>query len=97
MTFQDFQRSLEQRSPPLGLSGGLQALWLDAKGDWDGAHAAAQAQDDKEGAWVHGYLHRKEGDLSNAGYWYRKAEQDLPKDSLENEWTRLVTAFTESR
>lgn len=94
MTLDDFQHSLEQGSMPPGLSGVLQALWLDAGGDWDGAHAAAQAQSDEDGAWVHAYLHRKEGDLSNAGYWYRRAGRDMPDCSLADEWTHLATSFT---
>ena len=94
MTFDDFQRSLEQDAKPQGLNAVLEALWLDASGDWDGAHAAAQAQSDENGAWVHAYLHRKEGDLSNAGYWYRRAGRTMPDASLADEWDSLARFFT---
>lgn len=73
----------------------LLALWLDASGDWDGAHRAIQAETGEDPAWVHAYLHRKEGDLSNAGYWYRRAGRDMPATSLEDEWTSLATYFTD--
>ena len=53
----------------------LLALWHDAKGDWDGAHRVAQDVDGENAAWVHAYLHRKEGDASNADYWYRRARR----------------------
>ncbi len=68
-----FKVSLEGDAPPAGLGKALQALWYQAKGDWKRAHRLAQAQDDKNSAWVHGYLHRVEGDSANAGYWYRCA------------------------
>jgi len=73
----------------------LQALWADAQGDWDGAHALAQQAGSREGDWVHAYLHRKEGDLGNAGYWYARAGKP-PQDagvSLATEWGAIVTAL----
>ncbi len=74
----------------------LRVLWLDRAGDWDGAHDIAQDMPDPDGAVLHAYLHRKEGDLPNAGYWYRRAGQDMPTDSLDAEWDRLVDRFTAS-
>jgi hypothetical protein len=71
----------------------LAALWWAAKGDWDAAHKIVQDESDANAAWVHAYLHRVEGDLSNAGYWYRQANQPVAKDSLENEWERIVSAL----
>jgi hypothetical protein len=68
-------------------------MWEDARGHWDAAHEVAQDIDDKTGAWIHAYLHRKEGDLGNAGYWYRRAGQPIASDSLDEEWTRIVTAL----
>jgi len=62
-------------------------------GEWDKAHGVAQDVDDETGAWVHAYLHRKEGDLSNAAYWYRRAQRPVASDSLEEEWIRIVTAI----
>jgi hypothetical protein len=88
-----FADSVAQDRPPSGLSKALQALWQDAKGEWDAAHALAQAQGDTDGAWVHAYLHRVEGDLSNAGYWYRRAGKPACSASLKEEWREIATAL----
>jgi hypothetical protein len=93
MDRQAFKDSLSGKSPPLGLTLALQALWHDAKGDWDAAHEHAQEQEDREGAWVHAYLHRKEGDAANAAYWYRRAERPVAVQSLEEEWEAIVHAL----
>jgi hypothetical protein len=69
------------------------ALWWDAHGDWDRAHQLAQSVDTPDGAWVHAYLHRKEGDLSNADYWYRRAGRQRPGIPLDAEWMELARAF----
>jgi hypothetical protein len=71
----------------------LVALWHDARGDWDAAHTVAQDVPDPDGAWVHAYLHRKEGDLGNAAYWYRRAGKPAATGSLEEEWRQIVGAF----
>jgi hypothetical protein len=71
------------------------ALWHDARGDWEKAHGIAQEIDDANGSWVHAYLHRKEGDLGNAAYWYRRADRPVATDSLNDEWTRIVTELLE--
>ena len=93
MTVEDFRRSLAEAEPPAGLTAPLLALWWDARGDWHRAHEAAQAGEDANSAWVHAYLHRKEGDLANAGYWYRRAGQTMPKASLAEEWTMIAAAL----
>lgn len=93
MTIDEFRSTLAGKSPPAAISPALHALWEDARGHWDEAHKIAQDIDDKTGAWIHAYLHRKEGDLGNAGYWYRRAGQPVAQDSLEAEWTRIVTAL----
>ncbi|WP_431269889.1 hypothetical protein [Dankookia sp. P2] len=80
-------------TPPPGLAGPVLALWWDARGDWDAAHAAAQAGEDAESAWVHAYLHRREGDLANARYWYRRARRSSPETSLEAEWAAIAAAL----
>ena len=93
MTIEQFRKSLTQTVPPPGTSNGLRAMWEDAKGNWDAAHAIAQEIEDATGSWIHAYLHRKEGDLGNAGYWYRRAGQSVAHDTLEEEWERIVSAL----
>jgi hypothetical protein len=88
-----FRASLAAARPPEDLAGALAALWWDAKGDWARAHEAAQAQDDAAGAWVHAYLHRKEGDLANAGYWYRRAGRAAAHGGLDEEWRAILAAL----
>ncbi len=89
MTLDGFRASVgEDVPPPLSLA--LQALWWDAKGDWDKAHACAQADPGPLGAAVHAYLHRKEPDISNARYWYNRAGRTPASGALEQEWAALV-------
>ena len=90
-----FRQSLTADAPPPGLSLAVQALWWDAKGDWDRAHECAQEQDDAVGAAVHAYLHRKEGDLSNAAYWYRRAGRAVESGTLLEEWNRIAAELLE--
>ena len=93
MDFDTYKGSLAQDTPPEALSPAAEALWWEAKGDWHLAHQCAQKQADTEGAWAHAYLHRVEGDLSNAGYWYRRAAKPAAQDSLDAEWQRIVDAL----
>ena len=93
MTLEDFRKTLRDAAPPPGLSLALRALWFDGRGDWDHAHETAQSVDDVHGAWVHAYLHRKEGDATNAAYWYRRARQPVATESLQEEWERIVVAL----
>jgi hypothetical protein len=93
MTFEDFVASVDTARPPAAISQALVALWHDAHGDWNAAHEVAQDVPDPDGAWVHAYLHRKEGDASNAAYWYRRAGKPVATSSLEEEWRQIVRAF----
>jgi hypothetical protein len=68
----------------------LQALWYDKKGDWDKAHQIVQNASDADSAWVHAYLHRKEGDKSNACYWYRRTGRPEFKEDLNQEWQQIA-------
>ena len=90
MTFDEFKASLRHDAAP-AVAAPLRALWHDARGDWTRAHEIAQDIDDETGAWIHAYLHRKEGDLGNAAYWYRRARKPVATDSLDAEWQRIVT------
>ena len=93
MDLATFKNSVQQNDPPAGLSTALQALWQDAKGEWDEAHRLAQESPDPIGAWVHAYLHRVEGDESNAGYWYKRAQRPHSKAPLPEEWDEIATAL----
>jgi hypothetical protein len=91
VTLDEFKGSLSDAAPP-GVSGeALKALWYDARGDWNRAHEIAQDIDDKIGAWVHAYLHRKEGDEGNAAYWYHRAGRPVVRaQTLQAEWDHIV-------
>ncbi|MCA1436594.1 hypothetical protein I6F33_26985 [Bradyrhizobium sp. BRP20] len=93
----DFIASISGAAPAPDLNAPLAGLWWAAKGDWDRAHTIVQAESSREAAWVHAYLHRVEGDLGNAGYWYRQAGQPAAKDSLEAEWERIAATLLGSR
>ncbi len=88
-----FIASLEGAAPAVDLNAPLTGLWWAAKGDWDRAHRVVQDEDTREAAWVHAYLHRVEGDLGNAGYWYRQAAKPAATDSLQAEWQRIAAAL----
>jgi len=90
MELDELHASLAAQEPPAGLPRLLQALWHDAKGDWHRAHEIAQSVKGDGGARIHAYLHRKEGDLANADYWYQLAGAKRPKVSLEDEWDELA-------
>jgi hypothetical protein len=93
MDIKIFLESLATASPPAGLTPPLSALWQAAKGDWNAAHAIVQDETSADAAWVHAYLHRVEGDLGNAGYWYRRAGKAIAKGSLEEEWETVAIAL----
>ncbi len=90
-----FKESLSQPAPDPQLSTILKSLWYDAKGNWEQAHSLIDQLGDRDSAWVHAYLHRKEGDIWNADYWYARAKKTRPIYSLEEEWESLVVYFIE--
>ena len=93
MTLIEFKDSLKENQPPTDLSIYLLSLWYDGKGDWDKAHSLVDSLSGQEAARVHAYLHRKEGDLGNANYWYRRADSQMPAADLKIEWGILVESF----
>ncbi|MEX2593153.1 MAG: hypothetical protein WD426_10280 [Anditalea sp.] len=93
MKLDEFKNSLKENLPPQDLSVYLLSLWHDGKGEWDKAHSLIDSLSDGDAAHVHAYLHRKEGDISNADYWYRKAGKNRPSLNLEKEWESLVSDF----
>jgi hypothetical protein len=90
MDLNEFRATLGQAEPPAGLGAPLLTLWWDAKGEWNKAHEHAQSDESKDGSAVHAYLHRVEGDLRNAGYWYNRAERTPRTDPLAAEWEALA-------
>ena len=96
MTLDDFRHSLAAPAPPAGLEAALEALWHDARGDFERAHELAQGDEGGDGDWVHAYLHRKEGDTNNAAYWYRRARRAFPVEPLDSEWERIARALLSS-
>lgn len=89
----DFRTSLAGDAPAPAIAPPLAGLWWLAKGDWDRAHRIVQDDGSREAAWVHAHLHRVEGDLSNAAYWYRQAAQPVATDALDMEWERITSAL----
>lgn len=95
MSMAEFRKSLSGEQPPAAADVYLQSLWYDAKGDWEKAHQIVQDISGAKAAGIHAYLHRKEGDLWNADYWYRRSDRQRPSASLDREWEDLVTGFLE--
>jgi len=93
MTPAEFQTSLANPSPPAGLSTALAALWWMGKGEWNRAHQVAMSGEDADCAWAHAHLHRVEGDLDNARYWYHRAGRAPATGELVPEWTAMVAAL----
>ena len=92
MDFEGFEHSLGAKRPPPGIGPLLRALWHEARGDWERAHAIVQREHSPVAAAIHAYLHRKEGDVGNAGYWYSRAGRPMPAAgvSLETEWAAIA-------
>jgi len=90
MTLAEFRDALANPKPPAGLGAPLEALWYAARGDWDRAHRIVMDAKGRDAAWVHAYLHRREGDLDNARYWYRKTKRPEATGTLEAEWEAIA-------
>lgn len=95
MTYKEFRNSLQQNQPPQEAGSALVALWWDAKGNWQKAHENAQSSDEPDCAWVHAYLHRKEGDPWNADYWYRRAGKPSCRLALPEEWGQIAQTLSQ--
>jgi hypothetical protein len=93
MTLAEFERSLSEAEPPAGLAPALAAMWWAGKDQWDKVHAIVMADDGQACAWVHAHLHRVEGDLDNAGYWYRRAGKPAASGKLREEWRAITQAL----
>jgi hypothetical protein len=88
-----FQQSIKNKKLPAGISVYLQAMWYDGMGNWDKAHELVDSLEDTTACRIHAYLHRKEGDIWNADYWYRKAGKKRPDITLQQEWEMIVNAL----
>ena len=97
MSPDEFKRSVAESKPPTGLSPALAALWWAAKDDWQRAHQLVMNESGAECAWVHAYLHREEGDLDNARYWYRQARREPAQGELAAEWAAIAAALLQAR
>lgn len=93
MDFKTFHQSLNEPMAPAGLEDPLHALWLQANDEWEAAHDQVRDNNDQASAWVHAYLHRVEGVMWNADYWYSRAGKQRPGYSLEDEWQRIAQAL----
>jgi hypothetical protein len=91
MTLAEFERTLSQANPPAGVAPAVAALWWAGKGDWDKAHKLVMDDDGKDCAWVHAYLHRMEGDVENAAYWYRQSRKPAANGPLQAEWNAIAS------
>ena len=92
MQFEEYTKSIDSNYPPESITQFALAMWYDAKGDWEKAHNIIQDMENKTAYHIHAYLHRKEGDNGNAGYWYNKAGTEMPGYSLDKEWEEIVKA-----
>ncbi|HEY6980339.1 hypothetical protein [Reyranella sp.] len=97
-TIDAFRESVSEAAPPPNLGPALQALWWAHRGDWDRAHHCVQQHEgDRDCDWVHAHLHRQEGDMANAGGWYRRAGRALPDLALQDEWNLIATEILSRR
>jgi hypothetical protein len=97
MTIEEFKASLAKSKPPGSQSPAIVALWWQGRDDWKKAHAIVMGESSRECAWVHAHLHRVEGDLENARYWYRQAERPVATGSLAQEWGDIARALLASK
>ena len=96
LDYSQFLETLSYSEPDSDWSDGLKAIWFDAAGNWEASHEIAQEMHTELGSWIHAYLHRKEGDMFNAEYWYRRANRPFPKYSLDDELQVLVNWILQS-
>jgi len=97
LTLEAFRDSLAAPAPPANLGKPLEALWHAARGDWERAHRIVMSAKSRDAAWVHAYLHRQEGDLDNARYWYRQAKRPEFSGPLDDEWAAMAEKLLRPR
>ena len=94
VTYDEFDKTLKGQAPNAGIEGVLEALWYEKNGDWDKAHRTVQEIPSSIGSAVHAYLHRREGDIGNARYWYGRADRKEFRGPLDEEWEALAKEIT---
>ena len=73
------------------------AVALLEAGDWESAHTIVQDDKTSLGAWAHGIVHMLEGDMANAGYWYRRAGKPAGSpDRIDDEWKVIAAAAVDA-
>lgn len=87
----EFEESLGGERPPVEFSPLVSALWNARSGNWEAAHLLVQDDEAPDAAWLHAWLHRKEGDEGNAGYWYTRARRPHSHDSLDAELETILS------
>jgi hypothetical protein len=97
VTFEQFKATLAREGPPAELDAPLAALWWMAKGDWQRAHGFVDHAAGRNEAWVHAHLHRVEGDLANARYWYGEARREPATGSLAAEREQIARTLLANR
>jgi hypothetical protein len=97
MTLAEFNASLAAAQPPAELAPALAALWWAGKDKWEEAHQIVMNEGGKDCAWVHAYLHRSEGDLDNARYWYRQAQHPVAAGAIPDEWMEIAKTLLDAR
>ncbi|PCJ62860.1 MAG: hypothetical protein COA79_01670 [Planctomycetota bacterium] len=93
MNLEEFKKSVEDKQKPDGINILLTSLWEERVGNWDKAHNISQDEKTEDSALIHAYLHRREGDESNAKYWYNRANSSMPEYDMDEEWLCLVKKF----
>ena len=90
MQYDDFIKSTKESEPTDKLSGVHLAIWYAVKNNWDMAHNIVQDINTQTASWIHAYLHRVEGDISNAHYWYNRAKKEPSSESLKSELDDII-------
>ena len=93
MKYDDFIKLTKKSEPSDNLAGIHLVIWYAVKDNWDMAHNIVQEINTETASWIHAYLHRVEGDISNAHYWYNRARQEPSSESLESELDDIIKSL----
>ena len=93
MNYKSFIELIKESKPPSSLKGIYLGLWYAKKNNWDLAHNIVQDINTDTASWIHAYLHRVEGDIGNANYWYNRAGKKSSTESLEIELNNIIRSI----